>query len=493
MRGAGTGARRDRASRAVVWLCLAGLILGMSAMPASAVPPKSAAFDVVVYGTQTSGLAAVAELTAGAPHLRVALISSGDYLESPLAQGLGAEDARDPGRVAGGFYKEWRRTVVRYYAHDDGQRAFTSSGRLVYAPEVAARALRSVAGLGEDGRVVMYSAALVGASDEGAERYVDISVAGGGVLRLHASLFIDASTEGDLARALGADYRIGRNETVYNDVTGPKPSYPATENGFVTAPQRYSALLTLQVHAGGLAPAIATAAIPGYDGSGYAATTLSPAKIEAFASSWTMNIAVLPNNRRELNEAWSDWPDVGLSFQWVFEPARREELRRTVASRAIDLVRYLQEHGYPQLGIASVPESLYVREGPRTVGLDTYTATDVTEEVKRDPVAIGCYCEYDRHDAFVPGQIDTTRYVFVPMGALLAAGHPALIVSTAVSADFRAYSSAVRMEHTRAHMGAAAGVIVVMADRLGLQPGDVPYGPVRAKLLERGYRLDLWD
>ncbi len=91
------------------------------------------------------------------------------------------------------------------------------------------------------------------------------------------------------------------------------------------------------------------------------------------------------------------------------------------------------------------------------------------------------------------GQIDTTRYVFVPMGALLPAGHPGLVVSTAVSADFRAYSSAVRMEHTRAHMGGAAGVIVVMADRLGLEPGEVPYGPVRAKLLERGYRLDLWE
>jgi hypothetical protein len=492
MGAAETGARHNRAARAAVWLCLAGLVLGTSAIPASATPPEPADFDVVVYGTQTSGLAAVAELTAGAPHLRVALISSGDYVESPLAQGLGAEDACDPGQVAGGFYKEWRRWVVRYYAHD-GQRAFTSSGRLVYEPEVAARALRSVAGLGEERRVVAYSAGLVDASDKGGARYVDIRVAGEGVLRLRTRFFIDASPEGDLARALGADYRIGRDETVYNDVTGPEPAYPAVENGFVTAPQRYSALLTLQVHTDGPAPAVATAGLPDYDGSGYAATTLSSTKIEAFASSWTMNTAVLPNDKRELNEAWSDWPDVGLSFAWVFEPARREELRRAVASRDINLVRYLQEHGYPQVGIASVPEYLYVREGPRIVGLDTYTVTDVAEEAQRDPVAVGCYCEYDRHDAFAPGQISTTRYVFVPVGALLAAGHPALVVCTAVSADFRAYSSAVRMEHTRAHMGAAAGVIVVMADRLGVEPGEVPYGPVRAKLLERGYRLDLGD
>ncbi len=55
-----------------------------------------------------------------------------------------------------------------------------------------------------------------------------------------------------------------------------------------------------------------------------------------------------------------------------------------VASRAIDLVRYLQEHGYPELGIASVPEYLYVREGPRIVGRDTYTSGDVAEEAKRE-------------------------------------------------------------------------------------------------------------
>ena len=51
-----------------------------------------------------------------APHLRVALISSGNLLETPLAQGLRVEDARDIGRVAGGFYREWRKTVIDSYA-----------------------------------------------------------------------------------------------------------------------------------------------------------------------------------------------------------------------------------------------------------------------------------------------------------------------------------------------------------------------------------------
>jgi hypothetical protein len=98
--------------------------------------------DVVVFSTQTSGLAAVRELVVGAPHLRVALISCGNLLESPLAQGLGVEDARDIGRVKGGFYDEWRQAVIDSYARR-GLKAFNSSGRFVYEPEVAAQALWS--------------------------------------------------------------------------------------------------------------------------------------------------------------------------------------------------------------------------------------------------------------------------------------------------------------------------------------------------------------
>ena len=44
---------------------------------------------------------------------------------------------------------------------------------------------------------------------------------------------------------------------------------------------------------------------------------------------------------------------------------------------SINRVRYLQEHGYPRVGIASIPQKLYVREGPRIVGLDTYTVADL--------------------------------------------------------------------------------------------------------------------
>ena len=446
--------------------------------------------DVVIYSTQTSGLAAARELAVGAPHLRVALVSCGNLLETPLAQGLCVEDARNITKVLGGFYKEWRQAVIQYYSAL-GKSAFTSGGRFVYEPEVAARVLWSYLSPIKAPNLIFYSARLLAASDKPGACYVDLQLEGGARIRLNTRYLIDASVEADLARLLGADYRIGRGEDVYNDTQDNVPPYPSAANGYITAPQRFSALLTLKLYKGN-APPIANLVHPSYNPASYADTRLSSKAVREFGQSWSMTVAKLPNAKRELNEGWSDWPDVGLAYQWIFSPERRGEIRRRVLESTINRVRYLQEHGYSNIGIASIPQKLYVREGPRVVGLDTYTSSDIRAGVIRHPVAVGCYCEYDRHDAFYPNHIETTRFVYVPMEALLVAGHPNLLVSTAVSTDCAGYCSAVRMEHTRANMGAAAAAIVMVAAESDVSPCDVPYEAVRAKLVARGYSLLGW-
>jgi len=455
----------------------------------AALPPVDV--DVVVFSTQTSGLAAVREISLGAPSLRVALISCGNLLETPLAQGLSVEDARNIGQVKGGFYAEWRQAVIDYYARR-GLSAFNAGGRFVYEPEVAAQTLWSYVKAPKAPNVSFYSAKLLAAGDDEGHGFVDIQVEGGGVLRINTRYFIDASVEGDLARMLGASYRVGRSEGVYNDVAGVTPAYPSAANNYETGPQWFSPLLTLKVYTSTNAPRIAKLAHPVYDPTTYAALPpLDPRKVSAFRTSWSMTIATLPNSKRELNETWTDWPDVGLAFQWVFSPEKRGEIRKRVLEWAINRARYMQEHGYPRVGIATVPQKLYVREGPRIVGLDTYTVSDLRSGLSRDPVALGCYVEYDRHDKFYPTHVEQTRYVRFPMEALMARGHPRLLVSTAVSTDYAAYSSAVRMEPTRANMGGAAGAIIVLADRLGVDPDQVPYAQVRSELLARGYRLEV--
>jgi hypothetical protein len=469
----------------------AGLMLAIGVLwaPQSAMAAGSVDVDVVVYSTQTSGLAAVRELVLGAPQLRVAIISSGNLIESPLAQGLSVEDARNIEKVKGGFYNEWRQMVIDAY-RDKGISPYTSSGRFVYEPEAAQKALWQFARGTKSGDTLFYSAKLLGASDQGENRYVDVQVEGGGAVRLQTRYFIDASVEGDLARMLGADYRVGRQEVVYNDITGVRPAYPSADNGFATAPQRFSALLTLKVYSQN-APRISSLANANYNAASYdSMAPLDQKKVSAFSASWSMTVAVLPNGKRELNETWTDWPDVGLSFQWIFSPEKRGEIRKRVLEWSINRARYLQEHGYSRVGVATVPQKLYVREGPRIVGLDTYTVDDLRTGTVRNTVAIGCYVEYDRHDAFFPSHVEQTRVARLPMEALMAQGHPWLLVSTAISSDFLAYSSALRMEHARGAIGGAAGAIIVSAEKLGVSPALAPYADVRRELLNRGYRLE---
>jgi hypothetical protein len=399
------------------------------------------------------------------------------------------EDARNIDKVKGGFYDEWRTLVIDSY-RDKGIKPYNASGRLVYEPEVAQRALWQFAKGAKSGRTTFYSAKLLDASDQGENRYVDLQLEGGGTLRLKTKYFVDASVEGDLARMLGADYRVGRGEAVYNDVFGSRPAPPSAANGFSTAPQRLSALLTLKVYTK-TAPRIASLVNGNYDPASYGSfQPMAQKNVDAFRTGWSMTVATLPNAKRELNETWTDWPDQGLAFQWVFSPEKRGEIRKRVLEWTINRARYLQEHGYSRVGLATVPQKLYVREGPRIVGLDTYTVDDVRAGTSRQLVALGCYVEYDRHDWVYPNHVEQTRYAMLPMGALLAKGHPWLLISTAVSTDFAAYCSAVRMEHMRGAMGGAAGAIIVTAEKLGVAPDEVQYQAVRSELMRRGYRLE---
>lgn len=447
--------------------------------------------DVVVYGTQTSGIAAVREMVREDPALRVAVISSGDYLESPLAQGLCVEDARNVDEVAGGAYKEWRERVIAYYA-DRGVDPFTPSGRFVYEPAVATRCLWSLLQGSSPDQVLFYSGTLLAASDDPSGPHVDVHLINGSSIRINTRYFIDASVEADLSRMLGASYRIGRSEDVYNDRVGPVPPYPSAADDFATAPQRFSTLLTLRVYPSGQAPRVLSSAAVQFGFADLPSIQLSSKAVSGFATSWTMSVATLPGGDRELNESWNDYPNLSTAFQWIFEADKRAGLTKLAVERSLSLIADLQDRGYGNVGVDVVPQYPYVREGPRVVGVATYTVPHILSGARDDVVALGCYTLYDRHDRALPNQpnqIDKTTWVQIPMEALLVEDHPLLVVSTAISTSYRAYSSPVRTELTRANLGGAAGVIMVLATRLHCDPSSVPYFLVRLVLQRRGYEV----
>ncbi len=447
--------------------------------------------DLVIYGTTTSAIGAVRALQRAGNvfggGLEIAVIGGGPALESTIVQGLSVEDLYGSGG-ASGFYAEFRRAVIDEYAARGINATFES--RLVVEPEVASGVLRwylDKNGAGRQG-VTFVRGRLVAAGDSGS-RYVLVNT-GEAQMYITTRYFIDASPEGDLARLLGAEYRMGRSEEVYNDAIGYRAPRPSRANDYATAPQSMSMLLTLQLYSG-TAPDVASLGLAAYNPQDYGKPgfTLSEWAQSSFATSWSLR-HVLPNSKRELNEAWGDYANPDISFDWVMFPEKRAAIRDMMQNWILNKVRYLQRNGHPSVGVATVPTWPYVRDGVRIRGLATYTAENIANGLIQHPVTYGVYALFDRHDTVYGSRQDsTTGYVHVPMESLLVAGHPWLLVSTAVSTDSAAGCSAVRMEPVRANMGGAAGIMVAIAAASNAPLHYLDYTRVRDELLRQGYQL----
>jgi hypothetical protein len=410
------------------------------------------------------------------------------------AQGLGVEDIFTyyGDTLVSGFWAEFRRGVVADY-RARGINALNSQGRLVVESEVAARQLRWYIDRGGAGRpgTTYLCAHLLAARYRGGVGEITLRTADGATIQVTAKVLIDASVEGDLALMLGARYRFGLSEKVYGPEAGPPP----VPNGDIqeTWIQRAAALLTLKVYPSA-APRIADLDHTAYDPAKYdPKIRLDPRNVAAFGTSWTMQHP-LANNKREFNESWSDCVlDIAMPYNYIFgyraDPLIRLRIRNQVLQWTIDRVRYLQQNGYPNVGLATVPSRIYLREGPRVVGRTTYTADDIQHDRAREPVAFGMYAEYDVHLPIA--QKLGNAFVHVPMGALVSADVPNLLIPGPISTDHVAYNSAVRMEPLRANAGGAAGVMAAVALARGISPDQVSYTQVAAELRRQGYRLGL--
>jgi len=463
---------------------------------AATIPPSAARreVDVVVYGSTTSGLGVIRGLKmALARHpgrLTVALVSVAEALESPLVQGLCIEDDYDPGSITG-FYQEFRTEVARYY-EAMGVWPHERNGRLTYEPVVAQSVLESLvfndAMLPERvrGRVdlVRVQGVLTEAADVDGDRHVVVTRPDGSRLRLDARYLVDASVEADLARMVGCRYMMGRSADVFDDVRGPRPPKPTRADLYAVSPQSLGCLVTLVSVPGGARPIeerddwLAAQAAQGERWK------MPEAVLAGFPQSWSMRHS-LPNGRHELNELWSDWADPDIIVRWYLEPWQRQGLVRDMQQRILVLLAQVQER-YPEIGIDRLPTWPYVRGEVMILGDHLYSTSELRGELD-EIIATGKYAVFDRHDP-VHGSLqpDEAAVVCLPMDATRPQGHPNLLVSTAYSVDYKAYSSALRMEPTRAAVGVACGAQVALAATRGVAIHDIVYAELRGELLAQG-------
>ena len=511
---------------------------------AETVPPAQA--DVVVYGATPGGFcAAIAAAREGA---KVILIEPTAHIGGLNTGGLSSSDSHLAVRsTLRGLFAEWHRRIAADYAARGVKLPYDLAAAddavWTYEPNVATRVTKTM--LAEAGVTVLVEQPLIGVEKEDA-RITQLTTTGG---RHAASVFIDATYEGDLMAKAGVYWRIGRESRGEFDEPLAGRQYPRPKlaiDGF---------------DANGLPLPLISSLIPGQDQAGERSVMAygfrlcvtadpanrvpfpepkqyDPARFELvrryFArypdapAPWELR--PLPGGKFDVDHPagamftlellgesmpWCDADAAGRAALWekhrqytlefyrflTTDPAVPEKIRASLSALGLCRDEFTADQHWPA--------QLYVREGRRMTGRLTLTEKDIfTEPTKEDPVAVCSFPveAYDCRRVALPDGVVNEGAIFpvrmpgrahgyayhVPYRAITPAADECvnLLVPVALSATHVAYSS-LRMEPTWMTLGQSAGIAAALAGRAGVSVQALPYDKLRERILAQDIVLDL--
>ncbi len=179
-------------------------------------PPRSFEFDAVIVGGTPAGI--MTGITVAKSGRRAVILERSGYIGGLPANGLGATDIHTRG-ATGGLFLEFVRRVKEHYCEAygaDSQQLIDCSDGYRFEPHVAEIILRDmIAEVGDKLEVRtmrQFNHEPRKAIKDGAVlRQIKISNRKTGEEEIYsASVFVDATYEGDLAAAAGAPYMLGR-------------------------------------------------------------------------------------------------------------------------------------------------------------------------------------------------------------------------------------------------------------------------------------------
>ena len=190
---------------------LARLSIGFLAILQVAGGWQGELFDVVVYGATPGGISAA--LSAAGQGRRVALVAYNTHVGGMMTSGLGKSDVENRAMI-GGLFREFTRRVKRTYVARYGaesENAKLCRDGYYYEPSVAESVLESM--LQEQSGITVFRGWRVESAtvETDALRSVEFEHRRRGERQTLASrVFVDATYEGDLYAAAGAEFRLGR-------------------------------------------------------------------------------------------------------------------------------------------------------------------------------------------------------------------------------------------------------------------------------------------
>ena len=509
--------------------------------------PRSRTYDVVVYEATPGGIAAA--VSAARLGNSVALVEYQKHIGGMTASGLGKSDVETQGAI-GGIFREFVNRVYRYYVGKYG--ASSENVKLCrhgyyYEPSVAELVFNRM--VQAEPRITLFKPWRLDQAIRSGNRLTGIVIKNldsGKVMELRASVFIDASYEGDLAAYAGAAYRVGResrsqtNEldagVVYMDpatraflpgTTGAGDKRisaytfrlcltdnPADTYRLTKPPPDYDRRLYLGYvedwKAGRMGP-LASA----NKGGGHVSLT-SGMVARAFS------IAAIPNHKFDvnINPRPLGFFFGGENYQYPDGSwAVRDAIARKIRNQTLGLLYFLQNdpaiplkqrqmmrrYNLPKdefTDSGHFPWQLYVREARRVMGEYILSEHDLLvgpdlgrTRIHSDSIASGEF----PIDAFPvrsrqPGHTVLEGYVLmlkrlthpyqVPFGVIVPKSVDGLLVPVAASATHVAFSS-LRLEPTWMVLGQAAGVAAHLAIQEQVEPRAVNIVRLQRELLKQ--------
>ena len=508
-------------------------------------------YDVVVAGATPGGIAAA--LAAARGGRKVLLCEYHRRIGGMSASGLGKSDVEKQ-HLIGGLFREFTSRVSTYYQARFGEdsQEFKMCGKgYFFEPSVAEKVFQEM--LGEClGVTVLTNHRLGGVEIEQQtlKRLRIVNRADESARWIDAGIFIDATYEGDLFAAAGAEFRLGResrdefNEphagVVYFDYQNGQflPGTTGEQDSRLPAYTYRLCLTTDPANAHVLTEPPADYRRETYTGyfddlaSGRLGGPkhLKPGRGYHAAHFDTMvralSVTDIPNQKTDVNinprPLGFPFPEENAGYV-EGDDATRQRICERHRNLTLGLLWFLQND--PEIAEAHkviarqyhlprdeftdnghFPFQLYVREARRLVGEYTLTEHDMTsladeQLVHSDTIAIGEFpidsfpCRKRQPEDTIVlegylGMLDSiTRPYGIPYRVMIPQSIDGLIVPVAASTTHVAYSS-IRMEPTWMALGQAAGTAAHLALAHNTQPRAVSIDLLRQQLTSDGQVLN---
>lgn len=527
--------RRELLARAAATLGAAAAWPAMQ--PSAAQAGDDDTYDLVVIGGTPGGIATA--VTAARLGHKVALTEYHGHLGGMSSSGLGKSDIEHRPMIQG-IFREFVDRVKQHYVerHGEGSEAVRLCRDGYFFEPSVAEAIFDAMVAEQPGITVLKRHRLEGVTARDG-RLVAVELADRDTGRrrtLRATFFTDATYEGDVYAAAGADFRLGREGRdefgephaghVYFDWRNHQ-RLGGTGQGDARLPA-YTYRLCLATDPKNQVPVTKPEDYDRRRYLGYLDDWRSGRFGKSHPARIALSIAPIPNAKTDVN-----MNPRGLGFVFVEENAgyvegswqQREAICQRLRNLTLGLLWFLQHDAEVpeearQLALAHqlprdeftdnghFPFQLYVREARRLVGAYTLTEANITEqpdlESRRfhdDAIAVGEFPidsfpiqkRQPDDDRVLEGYLcmlhKITRPYQIPYRIMIPKQLEGLIVPVAASTTHVAFSS-IRLEPTWMAMGQAAGVAAHVALSQGTSLRNVPMQRVQSLLRKQGAVLE---